>query len=60
MLEQMKSVVAAGAVAVALAVSGPAAGQVPESKDPIKLTLHDCPRGRSPGRSKQDPLPWAN
>ena len=41
MLEQMKSVVAAGAVAVALAVSGPAAGEVPESKDPIKLTLHD-------------------
>jgi glycine betaine/proline transport system substrate-binding protein len=41
MLEQMKSVVAAGAVAVALAVSGPAAGDVPESKDPIKLTLHD-------------------
>jgi glycine betaine/proline transport system substrate-binding protein len=26
---------------VALAVSGPAAGEVPESKDPIKLTLHD-------------------
>jgi glycine betaine/proline transport system substrate-binding protein len=41
MLDQMKSVVAAGAVAVALAVSGPAAGEVPESKDPIKLTLHD-------------------
>jgi glycine betaine/proline transport system substrate-binding protein len=41
MLEQMKSVVAAGAVAVAIAVSGPAAGEVPESKDPIKLTLHD-------------------
>jgi glycine betaine/proline transport system substrate-binding protein len=41
MLDQMKSVVAAGAVAVAIAVSGPAAGEVPESKDPIKLTLHD-------------------
>ncbi len=41
MLDQMKSGVAAGAVAVALAVSGPAAGEVPESKDPIKLTLHD-------------------
>ena len=41
MLEQMKSVLAAGAVAMALAVSGPAAGEVPESKDPIKLTLHD-------------------
>ena len=41
MFEQLKSVAAAGAVAVALAVSGPAAGEVPESKDPIKLTLHD-------------------
>ena len=41
MFQQWKSAAAAGAVAVALAVSGPAAGEVPESKDPIKLTLHD-------------------
>lgn len=41
MLKQMKLVAAAGAVALGLAVAGPAAGEVPESKDPIKLTLHD-------------------
>ncbi len=41
MLKEMKLVAAAGAVALGLAVAGPAAGEVPESKDPIKLTLHD-------------------
>jgi glycine betaine/proline transport system substrate-binding protein len=41
MLKQMKLVTIAGAVAFGLAVAGPAAGEVPESKDPIKLTLHD-------------------
>ncbi|MFQ5772973.1 MAG: ABC transporter substrate-binding protein [Kiloniellaceae bacterium] len=33
--------VAAGALAVAVGIAAPAGAEVPESKDPIKLTIHD-------------------
>jgi glycine betaine/proline transport system substrate-binding protein len=36
-----KTAIVAGSLAAMLALAAPAAGDVPESKDPIKLTLHD-------------------
>ena len=41
MFKHEKLAVAAGALAAMMTFAGPAAADVPESKDPIKLTLHD-------------------
>ena len=41
MLRYDKAAIAAGILAAAFAAAAPAAGQVPESKDPIILTIHD-------------------
>ncbi|MEE8225215.1 MAG: ABC transporter, partial [Kiloniellales bacterium] len=41
MFKHEKLAVAAGALAAIMTFAGPAVAGVPESKDPIKLTLHD-------------------